>query len=432
MILSHNSTKMQVAVPTEEMMESLNPFEIVQEQIEAAARKLNLDQQIVDILLKPKRSLSVSFPVRMDDGQVKVFEGFRVQHNDAVGPAKGGIRFHPEVNLDEVKALAAWMTFKCGVVGLPYGGGKGGVICDPHQLSPTELERVSRAYIAAIADFIGPDKDIPAPDVNTGSQIMGWMVDEYSNLKGVYSPGVITGKPLSIGGSKGRNEATARGCVFAIVEALQDMGKDVQGATVAIQGFGNAGRIAAALLSDLGCKIVAVCDSKGAIYDPAGLDVDHIELLKENGSILDYSTDCHASNDELLELDVDILIPAALENVITSANADRIKASIIAEAANGPTTPKADKILHDKGIVVIPDILANAGGVTVSYFEWVQNLTSYYWSEDEVNDRLKLRMTEAFRAVKQLSVDYGVDLRTAGYMISLKRVSEAMKARGWA
>lgn len=425
------TTKVQ-ETNSNQQQENLNPFEIVQEQIELAASRLSLDQQTINILKKPKKALSVSFPVRMDDGTIEVFEGFRVQHNDAIGPTKGGIRFHPEVTLDEMKALAAWMTFKCGVVALPYGGGKGGVICDPHKLSRGELERVSRAYVAAIADFIGPEQDIPAPDVNTGAQIMGWMVDEYSKIKGSFSPGVITGKPLSIGGSLGRNEATARGCVFTVVEAMRDMGKQMQGATVAIQGFGNAGRIAAALLADMGCKIVAVCDSKGAIYDPAGLNVDHIEKLKENGSILDYSTDCHASNDELLELEVDILIPAAMENVITASNADRIKASIVAEAANGPTTPTADKILLDRNIVVIPDILANAGGVTVSYFEWVQNLSRYHWSEQEVNEKLQRRMTESYKAVKYMSEEHHVDLRTAAYMIALKRISEAMKARGWA
>lgn len=412
-------------------MENLNPFEIVQEQIEAAASRLQLDQDVVNILKTPKKALSVSFPVKMDDGSIHVFEGFRVQHNDAVGPTKGGIRFHPDVTLDEVKALSAWMTFKCGVVGLPYGGGKGGVICDPHALSDRELERVSRAYIEAIADMVGPDTDIPAPDVNTGAKIMGWMVDEYSRIKGAFSPGVITGKPIIIGGSKGRNEATARGCVFAIIEALKHMGKPVEGATVAIQGFGNAGRIAAALLAEMGCKIVAVCDSKGALYDPNGLNVERIEQLKEQGSILDYSTSCHASNEELLELDVDILIPAALENVITAKNADRIKASIVAEAANGPTTPKADRILFEKGIVVIPDILANAGGVTVSYFEWIQNRTGEYWSEEKINEKLRRKMIEAYAAVKMLSDEHDVDLRTAGYMISLLRVTEAMRARGW-
>lgn len=412
-------------------MENLNPFEIVQEQIEAAAAMLNLDQQVVDILKKPKKALAVSFPIKMDDGTIKLFEGFRVQHNDAVGPTKGGIRFHPHVTLDEVKALSAWMTFKCGVVGLPYGGGKGGVICDPHALSDGELERVSRAYIEAIYEMIGPDQDIPAPDVNTGSKIMGWMVDEYSRINRSFSPGIITGKPLMIGGSKGRNEATARGCVFAIVEALKHMGKEVEGATVAIQGFGNAGRIAAALLAEMGCKIVAICDSKGALHDPAGLNVERVEQLKEQGSILDYCTSCHASNEELLELDVDILIPAALENVITAKNAPRIKASIVAEAANGPTTPKADRILFEKGIVVIPDILANAGGVTVSYFEWIQNRTGDYWSEDKINEKLRRKMNEAYAAVKALSDEHRVDLRTAGYMIALKRVTEAMRARGW-
>jgi len=420
---------MSVAQTT--VAESLNPYEIVKKQIETAAAVLKLPRHVVDILEKPKRVLSVSFSVRMDDGSIRVFEGYRSQHNDAIGPTKGGIRFHPAVTMDEVKALSMWMTFKCGVVGLPYGGGKGGVVVDPHELSKGELERLSRAFFEAIADIVGPEKDIPAPDVYTNPQIMGWMMDTYSRIRGVYSPGVITGKPIIIGGSLGRNEATARGCVFTIEEAMKELGKPMAGATVAIQGFGNAGRIAASLLSDLGCRIVAVSDSKGAIYDPNGLDLNKVGELKDNASILDYGADYHISNQELLELDVDVLIPAALENVITSANAERIRAKIVAEAANGPTTPEADKILNKKGIIVIPDILANAGGVTVSYFEWVQNLMHYYWSEDEVNTKLKVKMVDAYQSVRKLSREYNTDLRTAAFMISIHRISEAMKARGW-
>lgn len=411
--------------------ETLNPYQIAQQQIDAAAAHLQLPEHVTQILKQPKRVLSVSFPVRMDDGSIRVFEGYRSQHNDAIGPTKGGIRFHPDVTLDEVKALSMWMSFKCGVVGLPYGGGKGGVICDPRLLSKNELERVSRAFMEAIADFVGPDKDIPAPDVYTTPQIMGWMMDTYSRLKGVNSPGVITGKPLILGGSKGRNEATAQGCVYTILAALGDMHISVQNATAAIQGFGNAGRIAARLLSEAGCKIVAVSDSRGGIYDPNGIDIEKISMLKDTSSIREYGEAYVISNEALLELDVDILVPAALENVITAANADRIKAKIVAEAANGPTTPEADRVLASKGITVIPDVLANAGGVTVSYFEWVQNLMNYYWSEAEVLEKLETNMIQSYVAVRDLAKEHHTDLRTAAYMISIKRIAAAMEARGW-
>ncbi|MGZ9585738.1 Glu/Leu/Phe/Val family dehydrogenase [Paenibacillus marinisediminis] len=411
--------------------DSLNPYLNAQRQVDAAAAKLQLPQHVTEILKKPKRVLSVSFPVRMDDGSVRVFEGFRSQHNNAIGPTKGGIRFHPGVTLDEVKALSMWMTFKCGVVGLPYGGGKGGVICDPREFSKAELERVSRAFMEAIADIVGPEKDIPAPDVYTTPQIMGWMMDTYSRLKGHYSPGVITGKPLIIGGSLGRNAATAQGCVYAIECAMADKGLPIEGATVAIQGFGNAGRIAARLLNDMGAKIVAVSDSRGGIYDPNGLDVSRAEQLKDHSELTDYGPQYIISNSELLELPVDILIPAALENVITKENAGNIKANIIAEAANGPTTPEADVILINNGITVIPDILANAGGVTVSYFEWVQNLHNYYWSEEEVLEKLRANMIRSCEAVRDMAAAYDTDLRTAAYMISIKRVTDAMTARGW-
>jgi glutamate dehydrogenase len=317
------------------------------------------------------------------------------------------------------------------VVGLPYGGAKGGVVCDPRTLSPGELERVSRGFIEAIAQIIGPDKDIPAPDVYTNSQVMGWMMDTYSRLNQTFSPGVITGKPLILGGSRGRNEATARGCVITIREAMKELGRPLQDATVAIQGFGNAGRIAAKLLSDLGCKIVAISDSKAALYDPNGLDLAKAERLKDQGSLLDYGADYRIAHEALLELDVDILVPAALENAITAENADRIKARIIAEAANVPITPDADQILAAKKILVIPDILANAGGVTVSYFEWVQNLMNYYWSEEEVNNKLSEIMVRSFHSVNQAAKEYETDMRTAAYMISLKRIVDAMKARGW-
>jgi glutamate dehydrogenase len=413
------------------MTESLNPYEIVQLQIEQAAGRLNLEKHIIEILKRPMRVLTVSFPVKMDDGSIRVFEGYRSQHNDAIGPTKGGIRFHPNVTMDEVKALSMWMSFKCGVVGLPYGGGKGGVICDPHEFSKGEIERISRGFIEAIAQIIGPQKDIPAPDVYTTPQIMAWMMDTYSRINQAFTPGVITGKPLIIGGSKGRNEATARGCSYAIIEAMKEVNRPVKDATVAIQGFGNAGRISADLLRELGCKIVAVSDSKGAIYDPNGLDLDRVEQLKDNGSILDYGASYRIDQDALLELDVDILVPAALENAITSSNADRIKARVIAEAANGPITPTADQILTRKNILVIPDILANAGGVVVSYFEWVQNLMNYYWTEEEVNNRLFNTIVRSFQEVNQMAKQYETNLRTAAYMIAIERIVKAMKVRGW-
>ncbi|MFD0959836.1 Glu/Leu/Phe/Val family dehydrogenase [Paenibacillus chungangensis] len=413
------------------MQETLNPYEIAQQQVDTAAKLLNLPEHITHILKNPKRVLSVSFSVKMDDGSVRVFQGYRAQHNDAVGPTKGGIRFHPDVTLDEVKALSMWMSFKCGVVGLPYGGGKGGVICNPREHSKAEVERISRGFMEAIADFVGPDKDIPAPDVYTNAQTMGWMMDTYSRMKGVYSPGVITGKPLIIGGSKGRNEATAQGCVYTILAALEDMDIPADTATVAVQGFGNAGRIAARLLAEAGCKVVAVSDSKGGVYQPDGLDVAVLEELKDNASIADYSGAQQISNEALLELDVDILVPAALENVITSSNAKRIKAKLVAEAANGPTTPEADRVLSEKGIIVIPDVLANAGGVTVSYFEWVQNLQHFYWSEEEVLEKLQGNMIRSYQAVRDLAAQFEVDLRTAAYMIAMKRIAAAMEARGW-
>lgn len=414
------------------MKENTNPYEIVKQQIQAAAEKLGLNDGVVQILSRPMRVLSVSFPVKMDDGTIRVFDGYRSQHCDVLGPTKGGIRFHPDVTKDEVVALSMWMTFKCSIVGVPYGGGKGGVICDPRKLSEGELERVSRGFMEAIASFVGPDKDIPAPDIYTNAQVMGWMMDTYSRIKQTYSPAVITGKPLSIGGSRGRSEATARGCVFAIVEAMNQLGKPLAGATVAVQGFGNAGRVAANLLHELGCKIVAVCDTTGAIYNPDGLSVEELEHLKDD----EHSTinDCHGFSitvDELLELDVDILIPAAMENCITSENAHRIQARIVAEAANGPTTPAADRILAANDVLVIPDVLANAGGVTVSYFEWVQNLMNFYWTEDDINTKLHDAMVTAYRKVIDVAKEYDTDLRTAAFMTALLQLAEAMEARGW-
>ena len=425
---------MPVSTVTSDKLESLNPYEIVQVQIDQAGKKLGISQDILNILKKPKRVLYVSFPVKMDDGSVRVFEGFRSQHNDAMGPAKGGIRFHPDVTMDEVKALSMWMSFKCAVTNVPYGGGKGGVICNPRELSINEIERVSRGFMEAIADIVGPEKDIPAPDVYTNAQTMGWMMDTYSRMKGKFSPGIITGKPLSLGGSKGRNEATARGCVFAIEQAMKNLNEPLQGATAAIQGFGNAGRIVADLLAEKGCKIVAISDTTGAIYQKDGLNLQEVKRLKDDkkSKITDLPKAQVLENpDELLELDVDILVPAALENVITGKNADRIQADIVAEAANGPTTPKADEVLFKKGIHLIPDILANAGGVIVSYFEWVQNLMHYYWSEEEVNSKLQEIIVRSYDEVFQLAKEEKTDLRTAAYMVSIKRIAEAIEARGW-
>jgi glutamate dehydrogenase (NAD(P)+) len=410
-----------------------NPFEIAQAQLDKAASKLGLDPAVHGILRMPMRELHVSLPVKMDDGTVKVFQGFRVQYNDARGPNKGGIRFHPDETIDTVRALAAWMTWKCAVVDIPLGGGKGGVICNPKEMSEFELERLSRQYIDAVGRIIGPDKDIPAPDVYTTPQIMAWMMDEFSKITGYNSPGVITGKPLSIGGSAGRGDATARGGAYTVREAAKHLNIDLSKATVAIQGFGNAGQYAATLFSSiLGCKIVAVSDTKGGVYCEAGLDPDAVVKHKmTTGSVVGFPGTRPVSNEDLLELTVDVLVPAALEGVITGSNAGDIRAKIICELANGPTTPEADEILYKNNVFCIPDFLANAGGVTVSYFEWVQNEMAYYWEEDEVHAKLDKKMTKAFKDVLAMSLDYKVDMRTAAYMVSIQRVAEAMRLRGW-
>lgn len=413
--------------------EKANPFEIAQMQLDKAALKLGLDPAIHAVLRNPLRELHVSLPVKMDDGSIKVFQGFRVQYNDARGPNKGGIRFHPEETIDTVRALAAWMTWKTAVVDIPLGGGKGGVICNPKEMSEMELERLSRSYIDAVGRILGPDKDIPAPDVYTTPQIMAWMMDEFSKITGYYSPGVITGKPLSVGGSEGRGDATARGGAYTVREAAAHLGLDLSQCKVAIQGFGNAGQFAATLFASiLGCKIVAVSDTKGGILCEDGLDPQAILKHKmSTGSVLGFPGSRPVSNEDLLELDVEILVPAALEGVITGQNAENVKAKIVCELANGPTNPDADDILYKNGVFVIPDFLANAGGVTVSYFEWVQNQTSYYWEEDEVHLKLDKKMTKAFADVLAMSVDYKVDMRTAAYMVSIQRVAEAMRLRGW-
>jgi len=410
-----------------------NLFEMAQAQLDEAASILNLDSGVHAILREPMREFHISIPVKMDDGQTKVFKGFRVQYNNARGPFKGGIRFHPEETIDVVRALAAWMTWKCATVDIPFGGGKGGVICNPKEMSSSELERLSRGYIDAIWEFIGPDKDIPAPDVYTNPQIMGWMMDEYSKLRGYCTPGVITGKPLAVGGSLGRGDATARGGVYTIIEAAKHLNIDLSTVTVAIQGYGNAGSNAALILHDmLGCRIVAVSDTKGGIYNQQGLDPHQVLQHKiETGSVINFPQAENISNAELLELKADILCPAGLETVLTEKNAPRIKARIVAELANGPTTPEADEVLYHNGLFVIPDFVCNAGGVTVSYFEWVQSLNRYYWDEEEVHQRLGKIMTKAFQAVLAESLNRKVSMRLAAYIVAIARVAEVMKLRGW-
>lgn len=414
-------------------MTHINPFEMAQKQLDKCAKIMNLDPAAHQILRVPARELHVAIPVRMDDGSIKVFQGFRVQYNDAKGPTKGGIRFHPEENIDTVRALAAWMTWKCAVMDLPLGGAKGGVVCNPKEMSQGELERLSRGYIQAIYQFIGPDKDVPAPDVYTNPQVMAWMMDEYSKIAGKNQFGVITGKPLPLGGSKGRDKATAYGGIIAIREAAKVLGLDLSQARVAIQGFGNAGYYAASLLrSRFGATIVAVSDSKGGIFRSSGLNPEEVQEHKRaTSSVVGFPGSQSISNEDLLTLDVDILIPAALEGVITADNAAKIRAKIVAELANGPTTPEADDILYQKGIHVIPDFLCNAGGVTVSYFEMVQNFYLYFWEEEEVLERLDRKMTRAYHTVLETAKKYAVDMRQAAYITAVSRVVEAMKLRGW-
>ncbi len=411
--------------------EDLNPFHVAMRQFDTAAEKLGLEKDLREVLRRPARALSVSLPVRMDDGSIRVFDGYRVQHSGARGPCKGGIRYHPNVSLDEVKALASWMTWKCATVNIPFGGAKGGIVCDPHQLSRGELERLTRRYAYEISAIIGPDRDIPAPDVYTDSQIMAWIMDTYSMTHGHSTPGVVTGKPTFLGGSFGRNEATARGCFFVVRSACNVKEIELTEATAAIEGFGNAGSIAARLLADNGVKIIAVSDSRGAILNKNGLDVGALlEHKQKTGSVRGFPGAEAIHPDELLEVDCEILVPAALENRITLENVDRVRAQIIAEAANGPTTPAADEILHRKGVLVLPDILANAGGVTVSYFEWVQDLQELFWDEDDVNRRLEKVMVRAFDDVYDKMLRYRVDMRTAAYILAIERVATATKSRG--
>jgi len=421
----------QPIVPRMAPREDLNPFRISQIQFDIAAEYLKLDPGLRQVLRTPKRVLEVSIPTKMDSGQLKVFTGYRVQHNIARGPAKGGIRYHPNVTLDEVKALAAWMTWKCAVVNIPYGGGKGGVICDPKRMSKPELERMTRRFASEILPIIGPERDIPAPDVYTDAQTMAWIMDTYSMTVGYSALGVVTGKPISLGGSLGRNEATARGCLDVAEEACKVKKISLRGASVAIQGFGNAGAIAARLFAEKKAKIVAISDSRGGVHNPRGIDpLKAIRYKERSGTVVGMPGASRISNDELLTLKCDILIPAALENVITLHNADQIKAKIVAEAANGPTTPHADEVLHRKGILVVPDILANAGGVTVSYFEWAQDLQGYFWEENEVNARLEKVMRKAFADVHETMRKYHTHMRAGAYILAVGRVAEATLVRG--
>jgi glutamate dehydrogenase (NAD(P)+) len=406
-------------------------FNAMLQEFDGAARLLGLDPGIWKILTHPKRQITVSCPIQMDNGEIEVFTGYRVQYNITLGPAKGGIRYHPDVTLDEVTALAAWMTWKCAVAQVPFGGGKGGVICDPTRMSRRELEALTRRYVAEIVDALGPDKDVPAPDVNTNAQVMAWVMDTYSMHVGHTSTAVVTGKPIEMGGSLGRREATGRGVMITTREAAKHLGFDIDGATVAVQGFGNVGSVSADLLRQLGAKIVAVTDWKGGVYNDQGLDVPAmIDYMKQHTTIDGFSGGEPIDNARLFALDVDVLVPAALENQITAENAGAIKARVIAEGANGPTTPDAHRILHERGVFVIPDILANAGGVTTSYFEWVQNRHGYFWEEEEVNRRLESKMCAAFKDVLDTSIKYKTDLRTAAYVVAISRVATVTKLRG--
>jgi glutamate dehydrogenase (NAD(P)+) len=407
-------------------------FGAMLQEFDGAARILNLEPGIWKILTHPKRQITVSCPVQMDNGEIEVFTGYRVQYNITLGPAKGGIRFHPGVTLDEVTALAAWMTWKCAVAHIPFGGGKGGVICDPTKMSKREIEALTRRYIAEIVDAIGPEKDVPAPDVNTDAQIMAWVMDTYSMHVGHTTTSVVTGKPVELGGSLGRREATGRGVMIATRESCQHLGINVKEATVAVQGFGNVGSISAELIAkELGAKIVAVTDWKGGVYNKAGLDVPKLlEYAQQKKTVDGFPGADRLANDELFKLGVDVLIPAALENQITGENAGEIKAKVIVEGANGPTTPDANKALHERGIFIVPDILANSSGVTTSYFEWVQDRYGYFWTEKEVNERLEAKMCEAFHAVLQTSLKYKVDMRTAAYIVAIGRVATVTRMRG--
>ncbi|MGD0625270.1 MAG: Glu/Leu/Phe/Val dehydrogenase [Thermodesulfobacteriota bacterium] len=415
----------------EKNLQKENPYTPALKMLDSAAEKINLNRNIWQRLRHPRRCLIVTLPVRMDDGSQKIFEGYRVQHDYSRGPAKGGLRYHPDVTLDEVKALAAWMTWKCAVVSIPYGGAKGGVRCNPKEMSRAEIERLTRRYATEILIIIGPDKDIPAPDVYTDAQVMAWIMDTYSVAQGHSVPGVVTGKPIALGGTLGRKEATGRGCVFTTREATKVLDMDLTKSTVAVQGFGNVGYSAARIFHKVGAKIIAVSDSKGGIYNPKGLDPEKVLDAKQKGSsVLDYEAGDRITNEELITIKCDVLVPSALENVITLKNAAKVQARIIAEGANGPTAPEADEILQSNGVLVIPDILANAGGVTVSYFEWVQNIQEFFWSEEDVNRKLGEIMVRSFNEVFKIARDHKVTPRLAAYMLAVGRVAEAIQLLG--
>ncbi|TFD95957.1 Glu/Leu/Phe/Val dehydrogenase [Jeotgalibacillus sp. R-1-5s-1] len=413
------------------MAENLNLFTSTQEVIHEALTKMGYDDAVYELMKEPMRLLTVRMPVRMDDGSTRVFTGYRAQHNDSVGPTKGGVRFHPDVDEEEVKALSMWMTLKCGIVDLPYGGGKGGIICDPRTMSMGELERLSRAYVRAISQIVGPTKDIPAPDVYTNSQIMAWMMDEYSRIDEFNNPGFITGKPIVLGGSQGREKATAQGVTICIEQAAKKRGIDIKGARVVVQGFGNAGSFLAKFMHDAGAKVIAISDAHGAIHDPDGLDIDYLLDRRDSFGTVTTLFENTLTNNELLEIECDILVPAAVSNQITSQNVDNIKASIIVEAANGPTTIEATNRLNERGVLLVPDVLASAGGVTVSYFEWVQNNQGYYWTEEEVNEKLEKKLVDAFNQVYDLAQSRRVNMRLAAYMVGVRKSAEASRFRGW-
>jgi len=413
------------------MAQTLSPYQIALEQFDNAVQYLDIDPYIAEILRYPKRELTVHFPVKMDDGSLRMFTGYRVQRSVAAGPAKGGLRYHPAVTLDEVKALAMWMTWKCAVVDLPFGGAKGGVICDPKTMSSAELERLTRRFTTEISCMIGPMVDVPAPDVNTNAQTMAWIMDTYTMHSGAEQLAVVTGKPLEIGGSRGREEATGRGVMITALEALRSKGLDLTDTTVAVQGFGNVGSVSARLLQQSGAKVVAVSDSRGGIYCSKGLDIGGVQRHKaESGSVVGYPGTDHLNNSEVLEVPCKVLVPAALEEVIHEGNADRIQANVVVEGANGPTTPGADRILFDRGVLVVPDILANAGGVTVSYFEWVQDLQVYFWTEEEVNAHLREHVAHAYQHVQAIAREKDVDMRVAAYIKAIGRVARALALRG--
>ena len=410
---------------------SSNILQSTRKVVKEALDKLGYPDEVYELLKDSLRMLKVRIPVRMDDGSVKVFTGFRAQHNDAVGPTKGGVRFHPDVTEDEVNALAIWMSIKAGIVDLPYGGGKGGIICDPREMSFRELENLSRGYVRAISQFVGPTKDIPAPDIFTNSQIMAWMMDEYSRIDEFNNPGFITGKPIVLGGSHGRETATAKGVTICIEEAAKKRGFDIQGSKVVVQGFGNAGSFLAKFLHEAGAKVVGISDAYGALYDPEGLDINYLLDRRDSFGTVTTLFKNTITNKELLELDCDILVPAAVQNQITKENAHNIKAEIIVEAANGPTTMEATKILTERGKLLVPDVLASSGGVTVSYFEWVQNNQGYYWPEEEVEEKLTKVMKKAFETIYNTAQTRNVDMRLAAYMVGVRKMAEASRYRGW-